>query len=570
MPKAKLSDAQPITPPVQQGGKAKLSDIADDDMFSSKTPVSVRATPTVDWRGMLSTNPSARAEAIGGSIPWMKETAKRFVNWGANQLPTVGGTGGAIAGAAIGEATNPVGGGTYGSVIGAGVGGGAGDAARQFIQHQTGYDEFEDPANKTLGARAATAAKEGAGQAAAEVVGMGAGKVLRPTLERSIAKLYYAGKIKYGDPLGQGDLESVIHDLLATEKAGKPGTTVGDFYNVIKETKKDIGREVDNQAALPFNQNGKIVPLGKAEADSTPIVNAINSYATSDPSIVKMAKLNPAGKEAAYLEKVRRESLNFQQTPWTYTELMDRRIKLNSELAPLYSLPAGEQRVYLLENPELAFKKSEADAIRDVIYPQMDRLSGKPMGTTLQLQTKRGSLMSLENQVNEHLAEIKTKARQAKGAPPLEKTNISTYGTSSGKPGLGIHRLQGLVHTPNPEAKADKQVARAFGNTVGTKVRKAVSSPLGSDKLGNELLSMPLRELVNPKYHDPDDQSQSDTPAPQSSVATPKDLIEKAKQLNPAAQTDYAHVAVNPKNGHKIGSNSGNEWFDIQTGQRIS
>lgn len=62
------------------------------------------------------------------------------------------------------------------------------------------------------------------------------------------------------------------------------------------------------------------------------------------------------------------------------------------------------------------------------------------------------------------------------------------------------------------------------------------------------------------------------TPGPQSSVYRPKDLIEKAKQINnPAAQGQiaYNHTAINPSTGHKIGSRDGIRWFDIQTGQQV-
>ena len=58
----------------------------------------------------------------------------------------------------------------------------------------------------------------------------------------------------------------------------------------------------------------------------------------------------------------------------------------------------------------------------------------------------------------------------------------------------------------------------------------------------------------------------------QSSAAPgPKELLQKAKGLNPVAQgqTAFNHVAVNPATGHRIGSN-GNGWFDIQTGAKVA
>lgn len=59
---------------------------------------------------------------------------------------------------------------------------------------------------------------------------------------------------------------------------------------------------------------------------------------------------------------------------------------------------------------------------------------------------------------------------------------------------------------------------------------------------------------------------------PQSSVATPRELLERAKQLNPAAQGQvaYNHTAVNPATGHRIGSNDGVRWVDLQTGVEVS
>lgn len=567
MPKAKLTDAQPI--PAEQGGTAQLSDVTPvSDQFS--------AQPEADFSAFAKNpTPQTLGTSLAASIPWLKQKALATLNWGANKLPTAGGVAGGGVGGAVGEAVDPLGGGVPGSIVGAGIGGGAGEAARQFIEHRDGYDQFEKPEDKTLGARVKGVGSEALFQAAGEASGQLLGKWMRPTFERSLKKLYYSGGLSYGDPLGRGDLETVMNDVLATEKQTGKAATVGDFLGVVNQTKKDIGQQVDSQLALPFKlANGKVIMLGKADANPTEIINAITAKATADPSIVKMAKLNPAGKEAAYLEHVRKAALNFQRQPWTYEELMDRRIKLNNELAPLYTLPPGEQRVYLLDHPDLAVAKAEADAIRETVYPQMDHLSNMPPGTTQELQDKRGALMRIENQINDHLGNLKTKARQQAGAPLAEQVNGSGYITSSGKPGGSIHRVTRLIHTPNPEARADSQVKNAFGHGAGTNLRRVITTPAGSKKSGDEILSLPLRNLLNnyqndktaPKPKDDDDDG------PQSSVASPKDLKERAKKLNPAGQGQvaYAHHAVNPATGHRIGSRDGVTWYDLQTNQQVA
>jgi hypothetical protein len=516
------------------------------------------------------------------SVPWLKEKAYRTLNWGLNQIPTVTGAAGGIVGGALGEAVDVAGGGIAGAPIGAGVGGAGGEAVRKFLVKKLGMDPYAKPKSKTETFK--DIAKEGAYQAAGELIGMGAGKILRPTLERSLAKAYYAGNLKYGDPRGPGELETVFDDLLDAESKrkspkfggnkGNAATTVGDFLAEVSSLKKEIGQQVDLQYALPIQQNGQTVMLGQAHADSTAIVAAIQAKALDSPSVTKMAAVRPSGKEAVYLAKIKDEALAFQQHPWTYGELNDRRIHLNQELAPLYSLPSGEQRVYLLEHPELAFKKAEAEAIRDTVYPVMDKLANNPPGTTLAMQNKRGALMSLETQIEEHLGTLKTKARVTKGAPPLDKTNISTYGTSSGKPGFGVHRLQGLVHTPNPERKADKQVARAFGNTLGEKFRKSITKPFDMNKLGDEILAMPIREFREYMKDDTPTPppSPDDDPGPDAKAVRPKDLIEKAKQMNPPAQGQvaYTHNAVHEQNGHRIGSHDGVNWEDAETGEKVA
>lgn len=605
MPKAKLSDAQAIpdqSTTAPQGGTAKLSDA---------TPVPEKY-PVVDKWNTLSRNqkdnyfqslPAAEQERFAsrvglfnsqepvnvsappaiGSIPWMKQKAYALANWGANQIPNVEGSAGGLAGGLLGEVVNPAGGGVIGALAGSAIGGASGEHHRQKVVDAFHMDPYASPV--TPGQHLTNMAVEAGKQMGAEALGMGIGKILRPTLERSIAKLYYAGNLKHGDPLGPGDLERVMNDLVATEKQSGKAVTVRDLYDTIHHAKNDIGQEVDLQYALPTQQNGRTVLLGQYRPNPGPIINAINSKFSSSPSVTVLSQINPAGPEAAYLQRLKNEALNYSKHNWTYSELADRRIHLNEEIGAIYALPPGEKRVAMLASPDLAYKKAEVDAIRDITYPEMDRLANQPKGTTQALQEKRGALMSLENQVHEHLGNIKTKAKQAQGAPPLEKTNISTYGTSSGKPGFGVHRLQGLVHTPNPEAKADKQVARAFGNTVPSKIRKAVSSPFGevhgsreslttNDKVGNQLLSLPLRMLIHhPSKFEPalPPEEEEGTPEPQSSVTRPKDLIERAKQLNPAAQgqPDYTHIAVNPATGHKIGSNGG-AWFDLQTGAKVA
>jgi len=544
----------------------------DKDRYFSSLPAKDQAE--FAWRvglfdSKLPINVSAPLKS--GSIPWMKQKAYALTDWVANQLPTVGGVAGGVVGGAIGEAADVFGGGVPGAIAGSGAGGGMGDAARQFIQHKTGYDQFEDPATKTIGARTLTAAKQAGGQAAGEATGQLLGTWMRPTLERSLAKLYHAGGIGYGDGMGEGRLKTVINDLIAQEKMpGGKSTTVKDLVNLIGETKKDIGARADAALSAPVTVGNHTIPLRDVAPNPTDISNLIKRFATKDPGIVKRASL--AGSDPSvtaakkYMQMVKDRALTFEQHPWTYGELATERMRINRELEDYYSMTPGEKQNFLKENPLFEVDKAIAEHIRNVTYPEMDKAANLPLGTTAKLQTKRGVLIGMDNEVRKTLGTLQDKTVKAQGEGIVDKVSPSMYLTSEGKPGGSFHRIQRLLHTPNGVASADKKVSQAFGHAPLTKVRKGLSSVPGM-----QIMDLPLRELSNPDYKDPDKKDDG-TPDPQSSVAKPRELMEKAKQLNPAAngQVAYTHYAVNPQTQHRIGSHSGQEWFDVETGQQVA
>lgn len=521
-------------------------------LFESKEPVSISAHPKM------------------GTIPWMKEKAYGLLGSAVNQLPTVEGTAGGIVGGVVGGAADILGGEWPGAIAGAGIGGAHGEYDRQRLNKLFNLDPYAKP--ETTRNKIYEIGKQGIEQAGAEIFGQMMGKALRPTLDRSISKIIYAGNLSHGtDVMGSSNVRKVISDLIATEKNGQgKALTVKDLFNVVHSAKSDIGQTVDLQYALPaVGKNGKTMLLGQVSPNPDPIINAINSKFSSSPSVTVLAKINPAGPEAAYLQRLKNEALNYSKHNWTYSELADRRIHLNEEIGAIYALPPGEKRVAMLASPDLAYKQAEADAIRDITYPEMDRLAKQPLGTTRAMQEKRGALMSIENEIHHHLGDLQTKVARAQGANPWDKINASGYITSSGKPGGAVHRVTSLVHTPNALARADKQVAKAFGHGIGPNARRLASTPSGM-----EIMSLPLREYYNPSKPEqkkPEDEDNS-TDGPQSSVAKPKELLEQAKQLNPVAQGQvaYAHVAVNPATGHRIGSHDGNTWYDHATGAQVA
>ncbi|HUN85750.1 MAG TPA: hypothetical protein VMU48_15320 [Terracidiphilus sp.] len=460
---------------------AKLSQGQRDEVLKQMTPEEAeRLASEMGWEGHAT---GIRARPGPFTIAGMKDRALELVRRGSSYLPTIGGIAGGLIGGTLGTpadvASGPVGT-AAGAIAGSGVGGAAGEVARQGVLHATGLDRYDTQA--TSGQRALSVYDQGMMQAGSEAIGQGVGRMLRPTLQRTISKLYYAGGLGAHD---NGALESVFNDIAKTERlTGNQATTVGGFLKLLDTAKGDIGNEVDLSLAQKVSQDGKMIPLGSAKADTTPIADRIKTLLTAHPSDQKW---NPAK-----LASIRKRAAMYS-TPETFRNLTDRRIILNDHLAALYSLPAGEQRSYLLAHPELEIDKAEADAIRDTVYPAMDRAAKKPIGTTARLQQRRGAIMQLSNTVDKHLDKLQAKTKQIAGAPLWERGNVSAYESSTGRPGFSVHRLTGLIHTPNPERAANKKVASAFGHTVGSKVATGLSS-----KPGMEVMSLPLRYLATP------------------------------------------------------------------------
>ena len=463
------------------------------------------------------------------TIKGLKEEALTRLGRAASWLPTAAGAVGGYVTQKVAPESGPL-----GKAAGSGLGGAIGEVGRQAILHTMGQD---DP-DYTWNQRGKDVLREAAMQAGSELVISKLAKALRPTMDKSIDKIVAAGGLGPTDTKG---IESVMSDLVKAEKkAGNQVLTIGDFHTLLNTTKREIGNEVDLAMAQKVNRNGQMIPLGNAKANTNPVFTRIHDLLAAHPSEASGAVAdNPVKRKA-----IEHRALQYAM-PRTFRELTDRRIILNNRLAAMYDLPKGEQRAFLLGHPELEIDKAEADAIRDVIYPEMDIASGRPLGTTEALQKKRGAIMSLENAFETRIGKLHADTRDIAGHSWWERGNVSTYGTTSGKPGIALHRLGSLVHKPNPEANASAKVARAFGNKLTTKAEKGLTTPVGT-----EILSIPLRSLFNPEAPEKDDQEQEPTndqePTQPQGISSLRELREEAERRRPqqVASSAQSPVAV--------------------------
>ena len=196
----------------------------------------------------------------------------------------------------------------------------------------------------------------------------------------------------------------------------------------------------------------------------------------------------------AKLERFKARALDYQKNQRSYAWLFDRRQVLNEELNRFYSLPTdGEKATYLSQHPEFEADKAEADAIRDLIYPQMDKAAGKPTGYYADLQRKYGAITRVGNATQKNVEKLAAKGRVQRGGPLSERMSASTYMSGGERPGFALHRLHGVLMKPNPVSKLDAAAKSAFGHSALTKAGSALSS-----NVGREVLALPLHYLANP------------------------------------------------------------------------
>lgn len=433
--------------------------------------------PEDETKGFGPPEDSVGASPAVGSFPWLKSQFMTLRDKAVNQLPTVGGVVGGLLGAGGGIESGP--GALLTGTAGAAAGGGLGETVRQALT-----EHFHPEDKKMTPKEAATGiGKAAAEQGGSEMVGRGVGNILRPAT--AVDKLSFVGDMH------PKAVQQAFDELQKTE--GIPGNkvlTVGDYMNVLKGTKKRLSDEVKGALTAKVRQPQGSFPLGATQADTSKIADAIYDLMGKHPS--------DATWNTAKLKAWNERASQWLSQPHSFSDVFDRRQVLNEELHKFESLTPGEKALYASQHPNLALDKAEADAIRDLVYPQMDAAAGKPQGYFRDLQRKYGSVIETERNTQANLRRLEAKGAVARGGPVSERVGASSYMTPGGKPGFSLHRVHGLLSSPEPEKKLSSAAKSAFGHSARTKVGQVLSS-----NPSIELMSMPLREFFAPEEPQP-------------------------------------------------------------------
>jgi hypothetical protein len=413
--------------------------------------------------------PSAQHAPAKATPLSLKEKAKGWVREGANALPMIGSTLGGIGGGLAATPADVVGGPVptaVGAVGGAALGGAFGESLRQDVDQAIAP---KGTPRMSTGQRLKADAMQGVVQGSIQGLTDGLSTLVKPTLKAAVSKLYYATNIgaKYN-----GLIEGVTEDLAhAAEMMKTRPKTIGQFHDLVKSAQRISDDEVAAAVAQPVQNAGKRVMLNHVEVMPTGVADRISSLGDSH---ISEQEMNPARAAA-----IKKAALNYQK-PRTFAWLNDRRQVLNAELTPFYSMTAAEKGVYRTTHPNIDIEAEEANAIRETLYPLMDRAAGKPEGYFENLQRRNGQLKDLGKQVEKRINTLDATTKASAGAPWYERGHVSAYATDGRAPRFTLHGLTNVLKSPNLTGRADKAVASAFSRKITRRVASKLVIPAAS------------------------------------------------------------------------------------------
>lgn len=231
-----------------------------------------------------------------------------------------------------------------------------------------------------------------------------------PTSEYQLNKLTAAAGAK-----GAKAIENTADLLTQTQKdMGKPVTSVQDFKGVVNAAKDKINSEYGNA----------IGPYANTKPSTLPISQRVLDLITPDMQFTSEGR-----KE---INAIRTAALEYQKPGWTLGALDSKRSRLAADLAAHNEKESVGRYTAERGNTNLAIDNAILDALRDTVYPEADRLAGKPSGYFEDLKSKQSNLMRLEKVLNNRVDDLTGKSREAKGAPLMDKLHGGAYASQGG------------------------------------------------------------------------------------------------------------------------------------------
>lgn len=238
-------------------------------------------------------------------------------------------------------------------------------------------------------------------------------------------------------------VKAVMPDIqAAVAKHGAPRSPA-DFAELTQRINSDL--DTERNVALQQIRNKKTVPTQVADA----LRNAARDIPADAP--------NSQGERAALLH----EATKYEK-PMSYGALDHERAMTNARLTAYRK--KGDLAQYAAGRASIGTRIDDivGDSIRDTVYPEMDRATGKPQGYFRNLATRQRYVKSLNEAAHDNAKSVAGGSAFSRGTPRFSRENVSMYVGSSGKPGGAAHRVGDIIRKPSPERDAASRIRSAF------------------------------------------------------------------------------------------------------------
>jgi hypothetical protein len=237
--------------------------------------------------------------------------------------------------------------------------------------------------------------------------------------------------------------------------------TPDDYLSAVKSTKGAFNDEYAN-AVGPVGST----KVGLDATGNTPISSRILAMIT--PNLKNTA----AGRVvAAQLTKAASEF----QKPWTLQELNQERMDANARIGDRNY----DSSVLRGKNRTPAIDKAIANGTREMLYPALDDIYGKPHGYYAKMQDQVANLIDLEKSLKDRVETLKGKSAASKGAPRFKTEDISISGHPGSMPRAGFYGLRNLIFRDDPYRTATSRVGKAFSPRPPLPVGRATAIAAG-------------------------------------------------------------------------------------------
>ena len=293
--------------------------------------------------------------------------------------------------------------------------------------------------------------------------------LLTHTVSRLMEPAGITAKLARGAGVDPAYIEPVVADLRSAARGEKP-QTIGDFISVAGKAERSLNNEFETSLGKYGNYRSNIPDVN----GNFPISQAIRALKDRMPSITDADRA-----ERAYIDKAAAE----YEKPISLRELDLKRMQANGRLDAYYNKSDVSQYAAETKNAQLLIDKEIANWVRNNVYPDMDRLTGKPQGYFRNLKSRVGNLMNASSEAKEFAAKVHRESAVERGSTPLERVHpggaISLRGGAHGY----LSNLPAALKAPNPEASANAAVKSAFG------IKQRISPP-------PEALTIPLSAIT--------------------------------------------------------------------------